>query len=105
RDFPAREGSRPMGGLLSAGGFLYGTTCTGGAADLGTIFKMKEDGTAFTILHEFWGVDGSCPVADLIRDSAGVLYGTTAGGATGGVVFRINMDGSGYSMLHGFHWT
>jgi uncharacterized repeat protein (TIGR03803 family) len=48
----------------------------------------------FTILYSFTnGADGGQPYAQLVRDSAGNLYGTTiAGGASGGgTVFKLTL--------------
>ena len=49
-----------------------------------------------TVLHSFTGTDGSLPLAGLIADSAGNLYGTTnGGGASGnGVVFKLTPGGT-----------
>jgi uncharacterized repeat protein (TIGR03803 family) len=63
----------------------------------------------FSILHTFaGGTDGSHPVASLLHDSSGNLYGTTgAGGGTGcggygcGTVFRIAPDGTS-TILYAF---
>ena len=87
------DGSSPMGALVSdPAGNLYGTTAYGGAHNLGTIFKIDVYNRE-TVLYSFSGQpDGANPVAGLIRDSAGNLYGTTLlGGAYGlGAVFKIN---------------
>jgi uncharacterized repeat protein (TIGR03803 family) len=69
----------------------------------GTVFKLSPDGKE-TVLHSFTGTggDGATPVAPLIRDAAGNLYGTTEygglfGGACGGngcgIVFKVNSAG------------
>src|ERR1700731_1099614 len=60
----------------SAGNF-YGTTAYGGASNWGVVFKLDTAGTE-TVLHSFTGgADGGYPLAGLIGDSAGNLYGTT----------------------------
>jgi hypothetical protein len=46
------------------------------------IFKLDPNGVE-TVLHTFDGPGGKWPAAGLVRDSAGVLYGTTeTGGAS-----------------------
>lgn len=100
------DGQKPNAGLvLDSSGFLYGTTVQGGSHnDLGTIFKIKTDGTGYSILHDFVGgaADGKLPYASLILDGSGFLYGTTFGDgtATGSVVFKLRTDGLGYVVLH-----
>ena len=88
-------GDHPVAGLvLDAAGNLYGTTeFRGPAADsLGTVFKMTPSGVE-TVLYIFTGVpDGHDPVAGLVLDASGNLYGTAEfGGVSGmGTVFKIN---------------
>jgi uncharacterized repeat protein (TIGR03803 family) len=101
------DGSTPRGSLVLGGdGILYGTTYGGGLLDLGTVFAVASDGNSFTILHEFMGGvdDGAFPLAGLITDGAGHLFGTTEGGgpASAGTIFRMNQDGTGFTILHGF---
>ena len=90
------DGADPLAGLIRDGvGNLYGTTASGGAFGLGTVFKVSAGG-AETVLHSFrGGSDGEYPYASVIRDAAGNLYGTTyGGGASGwGTVFEINPTG------------
>jgi uncharacterized repeat protein (TIGR03803 family) len=99
------DGSWPYGSLLLSGSTLYGMTRFGGDNESGTIFKMNDDGTGFSLLHEFAGGvnNGSQPYGSLLL-SGSTLYGmTSAGGDTDlGTVFRINTDGSGFSLLHEF---
>src|ERR1700722_960551 len=60
--------------------------------------------SSFTVLYAFTGgSDGANPLAGLIADGAGNLYGTTyAGGATqNGTVFTLTPDGT-ESVLHSF---
>jgi len=99
------DGSFSESGVVSDGaGNLLGTTSIGGAANLGTVFKIRNDGTGFAVLHSFFDSDGSGPSAPLIQDASGFLYGTTQfGGASAvGDVFKIKRDGSGFAVLHDF---
>jgi uncharacterized repeat protein (TIGR03803 family) len=74
---------------------LYGSTWVGGlhsrscgGAGCGTIFSLSASGT-YTPLYDFsGGSDGSSPT-DLIRDSAGNLYGVGNGGLNG-TVFKLD---------------
>ena len=59
-------------------GFLYGTTSAGGAADLGTIFKVGTSGTSFTCAAQLRRVGRCSPYAGLIQATDGNLYGTTS---------------------------
>jgi uncharacterized repeat protein (TIGR03803 family) len=77
-------------------GNLYGTARNGGTDDNGIIFKVDKHGKE-TVLHSFTGgSDGCLPVAGLITDLAGNLYGVTAQGGLGlcdqgyGVVFKLD---------------
>jgi uncharacterized repeat protein (TIGR03803 family) len=58
----------------------------------------------FTTLHSFAGAAGEYPVAGLIVDAAGNLYGTTQqGGAHGlGTVFKVDSTAGTETVLHSF---
>ena len=74
------SGDDPRGSLLYDGTFLYGTTNMGGADDIGTLFKIKTDGTGYTNLHNFKaGTEGRIPCGSVISDGSS-LYGFTSGG-------------------------
>jgi uncharacterized repeat protein (TIGR03803 family) len=89
--FNPAHGGAPKGGLaIDAQGTLYGTTSTGGANGVGTVFKFA--GGRLTTIHDFsGGADGATPLGRLLLDSHGNLYGTTyAGGpADAGTVFKV----------------
>jgi uncharacterized repeat protein (TIGR03803 family) len=95
----AGAGSAPMAGLaLGADGTLYGTTSDGGINPCycGTVFSLRHSGSTWTLntLHSFRGGDGAIPVARLLVDSHGDLFGTTADGGSGcssgcGIVFEL----------------
>jgi uncharacterized repeat protein (TIGR03803 family) len=77
--------------VVGKDGSLYGTTQSGGSANLGTVFQLTPPATlgdpwTEMILHSFTGQsgDGATPLAGLTLNSAGVLYGTTSSGGTAG---------------------
>ena len=101
------DGAFPEAGLIvdSAGNF-YSTTYEGGAYGRGTVFKLAPNGTE-TVLYSFCVktncTDGYGPVAGLVEDKKGNLYGTTfAGGASNaGTVFKLSPNGT-ETVLHSF---
>jgi uncharacterized repeat protein (TIGR03803 family) len=99
------DGAYPFAGLLvDKVGNLYGTTDVGGSFGYGTVFKLDRSGTE-TLLHSFTntGGDGAYPLAGLVMDTAGNLYGTTNdGGSSGyGTVFKLDSSGT-ETVLHSF---
>jgi uncharacterized repeat protein (TIGR03803 family) len=101
------DGKYPYAGVVEGlNNTLYGTTSSGGSANFGTLFSIKKDGTAYTVLHHFGGgsADGASSYAALALASDGKLYGTTTAGgpANLGTLFRLNADGSGYTVLKTF---
>jgi uncharacterized repeat protein (TIGR03803 family) len=90
--FAGVYGKYPRGGLvMDRSGNLYGTTAYGGPLNNGTVFELAPGGGTITALASFSGSDGAGPLAGLIMDSSGNLYGTTAyGGASrDGTVFEL----------------
>jgi uncharacterized repeat protein (TIGR03803 family) len=106
------DGEFPSAGLIrDAEGNLYGTTFGFYPSTWGTVFKLDRAGTE-TVLHNFTGgTDGGEPIAGLIRDAEGNLYGTaSAGGDLScvvfgtpgcGVVFTVDRTGK-ETVLHSF---
>jgi uncharacterized repeat protein (TIGR03803 family) len=99
-------------GLILAPDGLYGTTgglstdSGGGGTTLTAGMLYKLDASAhFTVLHNFTGGNGGDnPVAGVIRDSAGNLYGTTSnyyGTGGQGVVYKLDTAGN-YTVLYSF---
>ena len=77
----------PVGVVPDAAGNLYGTTQSGGAYGLGTIYKLTP-AIGFwnrTILHTFTGSgDGANPLGGLAIDATGALYGASIQGGSFG---------------------
>ncbi len=86
----SNDGDSPSGGLLLAGGALYGTTLAGGSGNNGVVFRVNVDGSDYAVLKSFYGSDGSAPVGDLVL-AGDTLYGATmgGGGSGGGVLFKV----------------
>jgi len=108
--FQGTDGAEPFAGVvLDSFGNLYGTTLRGGQSDDGTAFELSPggDGGSWTLtkIHDFLGLaggDGSGPMADLVLNSKGNVYGTTAAGGAGdclgqgcGTLFELVPSGNG----------
>ncbi len=93
--FNGLNGGDPAAGifLISQRDTAFGTTRYGGTQGAGTVFELhgKTETALYTFCSQPGCADGSEPMAALISDKSGHLYGTTAkGGAYGqGVVFEI----------------
>jgi len=101
------DGAAPTGLIADANGNLFGTTAYGGAygesgggLGYGTVFEIAKTSGGYastpTTLVSFNDSNGSEPLAGLIADANGNLFGTTyQGGAYGyGTVFEVT--GSGF---------
>jgi uncharacterized repeat protein (TIGR03803 family) len=106
------DGQSVQGGLVLAGGMLYGTAVFGGAFGNGTVFVVNTNGSGFKNLYSFPLLSnatnsvGAFPYAGL-AESGGVLFGTAAGGGlfANGTIFSIGTNGTGFTVLHTFSST
>jgi uncharacterized repeat protein (TIGR03803 family) len=110
------DGGVPDAGLVfDTAGNLYGTTKYGGANGAGMVFELKlATGGGWTekVLYNFGATstDAAHPIAGLVFDGSGNLYGTTfAGGSVGlGTVFELSPGTGGdwtEKVLHSFGTT
>lgn len=88
-------------GLTLNDGTLYGTG--------GTIYKIRTDGSDFSVIHQFTGgSEGLSPVGR-VAVSGNTIYGVThRGGIINGfeeygIIYRVNTDGSDFTVLHRFN--
>ena len=111
------DGSSPrFRPVLGTDGFVYGLNESGGANNSGTIWRVKRDGTLFSVIYNFpastgafqnylgafVNVDYSGFFGSLTFGLDGKLYGLCGGGSLGTHLFRLNTNGSGFSiLLHG----
>jgi uncharacterized repeat protein (TIGR03803 family) len=105
------DGGDPYGNLILDGlGNLYGTTYEGGSHEYGAVFELspgtKGKWTNKT-LHSFNnnGHEGYAPLAGLVFDATGNLYGTTNQGGSNkyGIVFQLVPGSNGKWTEHIIH--
>ncbi len=108
--FGSSDGAYPSAALvLGKDGNYYGTTKSGGANGVGTVFRISTAG-AESVIYSFSGdqgisgsTDAAEPYSPLLLGSDGNFYGTTAYGGTydQGSVFRITTAGA-ESVIYSF---
>jgi uncharacterized repeat protein (TIGR03803 family) len=94
------EGLIAYAGLTFCRNALCGTTAYGGTSGMGTVFKLDQR-REFTVLYNFTGgADGGYPLAGVIQDAEGNLYGEAAIGGYStcedegcGTVFKLSPTG------------
>ncbi|HEX8814377.1 MAG TPA: choice-of-anchor tandem repeat GloVer-containing protein [Terriglobales bacterium] len=110
----SKDGSSPSDALtFGPNGEIYGTTYEGGPHLTGTVFKMEHTASGWQEMpiYIFGGLpfgkssDGTNPVAGVVMDEFGNLYGTADyGGASGvGTVYKLSSNGKGGWTEHILH--
>jgi len=103
------DGASPIDLIRDAKGNLYGVAGGGGSSNCsggcGVVYKLSSKGKE-TVLYSFsGGTDGQNPLAKLIFDANGSLYGTTGFGGDPtckcGTVFKLSRTGK-LTTLHTF---
>lgn len=111
-------GGQPAAGVIYGKGNLYGTAAMGGN-NKGIVFEMTPSNGSWTekMIYNFCSrngcADGFFPLAGVVINPSGALYGTTYWGGTGsgsqcspscGVVFQLEHTKTGWTetVLHNF---
>jgi uncharacterized repeat protein (TIGR03803 family) len=94
------DGALPDADLMLSGNTLYGTTSLGGSQSNGVVFELNTDGSGYTVLHNFTGIDpntytnadGANSESSLVM-SDNTLYGTAGFGGSygGGTIFSLQL--------------
>ena len=98
----------PIGNSSSKKISLIGATLSGGSSGYGTLYELKPQGSAYTMvtLHTFAGGagDGAHPYGPPVYAGGGSLYIVTAnGGSKGcGTIFSFHLTSGAYGLLHSF---
>jgi uncharacterized repeat protein (TIGR03803 family) len=98
----------PSAGLvMDSKGNLFGTTSEGGPSNAGAVFEVQAGSGSATTLASFNGTNGFRPMAGLIEDSSGNLFGTTSGGGTSsdGTLFEVQAGSGTVTTLASFNGT
>jgi uncharacterized repeat protein (TIGR03803 family) len=105
------DGYFPKHGLVLYNGYFYGVNTSGGNGGQanGSIFRIKEDGSNFSIIKYFnnGGSDGSKPEGGLTLGSDNKLYGVTLNGGLNniGTAFAINPSDLTFQIIHNFGFS
>jgi uncharacterized repeat protein (TIGR03803 family) len=99
----ADDGNDPTTGLVQGtDGALYGVTQAGGTATLyGTIFRVKTNGKAYSVLYSFDGVSAGTPEIALLQHTNGSFYSFASEGGTleGGAFYSLDAGLKPFSKL------
>jgi uncharacterized repeat protein (TIGR03803 family) len=114
------DGLNPNAGLVLASDKLFGVAQGGGTTGNGTVYSLKTDGSAFTVLHIFsdtapnstnndiaisTNADGAFPCPETRLVLAGdTLFGTAHSGGTNGhgTIFSLKTNGTAFNVVHTF---
>jgi uncharacterized repeat protein (TIGR03803 family) len=102
--FGGNEGAYPVSSLtLDEGGNLYGTTENGGGGGIGTVYELSLSGSGWThsILYSFVGA--GIPVAGVLFDPSGNLYGGTLLSPGNAYELSLNEGSWSYTSLYQFN--
>lgn len=87
--------------IMDSHGNLFGTAENGGANNYGTVFELPAGGSALTVLASMTADSGEYPIAGLVADSSGNLFGTAQSGGqySAGTVFELTPIGATHNVI------
>jgi uncharacterized repeat protein (TIGR03803 family) len=99
------DGQNPSGDpIIASNGCVYGVTYYANGTTRGTVYRIDQNGSNYSIIHTFLGTpDGQQPSGRLCQAADGMLYGTTVFGGISaqlGAIYKVSLDGTVYSMIH-----
>jgi uncharacterized repeat protein (TIGR03803 family) len=102
-NFIGIDGKTSFAALVSSGTALFGTTSIGGSNGDGTVFRVNEDGSGFTVLKDF-GAGNEGFLRTGLALSGTSLFGASQGSDSSypGMIYTMNTDGSGFTALKQF---
>jgi uncharacterized repeat protein (TIGR03803 family) len=93
------DGAQPQGGLVLAGGRLYGTAFRGGPFGGGSLFALNPGGNGFTVLNAFGPINrDDNPLGNLILSGPNLI-----GNTQNNSVYAVNTNGSNFLVLYFFN--
>src|SRR5687767_1669226 len=93
--FVERSAEQPLSGVVEGpDSWLYGTSFGGNG---GVIYRVKKDGSGFSVIFDFNGTNGLPARGSLILGSDGALYGTSLL-PLGPAFYRIQPDGTAFTL-------
>ncbi len=106
--FGGSRGALPPAGLVMDGsGNLYGTAQGANRNAYGTVFELAPGSGTLTILARFAFPAGRSPLAGVVMDGSGNLYGTALGGGpfNDGTVYELAAGSGAITALASFNGT
>jgi uncharacterized repeat protein (TIGR03803 family) len=106
-DSKTNDGNYPAFGLIEGSdGAFYGTTVSGGKGDGGVAFRLRKNGTGYSVLYNFSRSlpNPSLPFGPLREGPSGLLYGVTelGGAKRGGTIFSLDKNRHSLSVVDTF---
>lgn len=95
-DFNFLDGIRPISLILGSDGFLYGNTAEGGSYNKGVLFRVKTDGTEYTVINNFLLVTSYPGARGAISEYDEKLFGLTWSSE----IYAVDLDGNNFTVIY-----